>query len=62
VAWARSYGAAAVVLDVAVGNTTAHRLYERCGFAATGESAALESDPTADTIRMRRDLNRPTHT
>ena len=43
-----------VNLWVTRGNDTALRLYERCGFAVTGEVAPLPSDPCKDEIRMRR--------
>jgi GNAT superfamily N-acetyltransferase len=35
--WARAEGAASVALWVADGNDAARRLYERCGFASTGQ-------------------------
>jgi ribosomal protein S18 acetylase RimI-like enzyme len=37
-------------------NASARRLYERCGFSATGERQPLPSDPSLAEIRMRRDL------
>jgi len=44
---------AAVELWVTRGNDAAQRLYERCGFAETGDSQVLPSDPCKDEVRMR---------
>jgi len=41
VAWARGRGLRRLVLDVAAQNAGARRLYERCGFVATGAIGAL---------------------
>ncbi|MDW3217618.1 MAG: GNAT family N-acetyltransferase [Acidimicrobiales bacterium] len=43
----------AVELWVTRGNDAALRLYERCGFAETGDHQPLPSDPCKDEIRMR---------
>lgn len=43
VAWARGRGYQHVVLDVAEENVGARRLYERCGFVATGGTGTLPS-------------------
>ena len=40
-AWARGQGRRRLVLDVAAQNAWARRLYERCGFVATGASGTL---------------------
>jgi GNAT superfamily N-acetyltransferase len=48
-AWARENGWSTVRLRVADGNVAARRLFERNGFAATGEREPLESDPTIGT-------------
>jgi GNAT superfamily N-acetyltransferase len=45
-AWARETGWSRVELRVADGNPAARRLFERHGFAPTGRSEPLESDPT----------------
>jgi GNAT superfamily N-acetyltransferase len=44
-AWARDRGARRVTLWVAAGNDSARTLYERSGFADTGERQPLPSDP-----------------
>lgn len=44
-----------VNLWVTQGNDAAQRLYERCGFAVTGDVAPLPSDPCKDEVRMRRE-------
>jgi len=43
-----------VELWVTRGNDAALRLYERCGFAVTGDVQPLPSDPCKDEVRMRR--------
>lgn len=43
VAWARERGAAAVELDVTVGDTPAVRLYRRMGFVETGAAVPMAS-------------------
>ncbi|MFT5201958.1 MAG: ribosomal protein S18 acetylase RimI-like enzyme [Candidatus Aldehydirespiratoraceae bacterium] len=45
----------AIELWVTHGNDRAQRLYERHGFAVTGEVAPLPSDPCKDELRMRRE-------
>ena len=52
VEWAGEYP---VELWVTQGNDAAQRLYERCGFAETGDYAPLPSDPCKDELRMRRE-------
>ncbi|HEY7264314.1 MAG TPA: GNAT family N-acetyltransferase [Trebonia sp.] len=54
--WAKARGHGAMYLWVAESNTSARRLYERCGFAATGESQPLPSNPAQPEIRMLRQL------
>lgn len=50
VGFAREHGAAEIVLSVTDGNGAARTLYERYGFADTGESEPLRSNP-ALTVR-----------
>lgn len=47
--WARENGWSTVRLRVADGNVAARRLFERHGFAATGQCDTLESDATVLT-------------
>jgi GNAT superfamily N-acetyltransferase len=55
-AWARAQGAERVHLWVTEGNLSAERLYQRCGFLGTGETAPLPSDPRRTEIGMVRTL------
>jgi hypothetical protein len=55
VGWARQRGTRSVWLDVREQNAHARRLYERCGFAATGEQTRAEHSGQIE-LRMRRDL------
>ncbi len=52
-AWSRDHGFETVELWVTRGNDRAQRFYERLGFATTGETAPLPSDPSKDELRMR---------
>lgn len=54
VEWARSEGAHELALWVAEDNERARHLYEKCGFAATGERNVMR--PGTDQIRMRMSL------
>jgi ribosomal protein S18 acetylase RimI-like enzyme len=54
--WAGERDFGALFLWVTESNTAARRLYERCGFTATGESQPPPSDPALPEIRMRRVL------
>jgi ribosomal protein S18 acetylase RimI-like enzyme len=54
--WAKARDHAALVLWVTESNTAARRLYDRCGFALTGDRQPLPSDPTLPEVRMRRPL------
>jgi len=54
--WARSRDHDALYLWVTESNAAARRLYERCGFTATGERQPLPSDSALPEIRMRRAL------
>lgn len=51
---ARDAGAASVALWVAGDNERAQRLYEKCGFAATGQRDVMR--PGVDELRMRMPL------
>ena len=52
--WAKARDHAALLLWVTESNTSARKLYERCGFTLTGERQPLPSDPALPEIRMRR--------
>jgi ribosomal protein S18 acetylase RimI-like enzyme len=52
--WAKARDHAALLLWVTESNTPARELYDRCGFALTGERQPLPSDPTLPEVRMRR--------
>jgi ribosomal protein S18 acetylase RimI-like enzyme len=52
--WAKARDHDSIVLWVTESNASARRLYDRCGFALTGERQPLPSDPTLPEVRMRR--------
>ena len=54
--WAKARDHDSIVLWVTESNTPARKLYDRCGFAPTGERQPLPSDPTLPEVRMRRPL------
>jgi ribosomal protein S18 acetylase RimI-like enzyme len=54
--WAKAKDHAWLLLWVTESNTSARKLYERCGFTLTGERQPLPSDPALPEIRMRRPL------
>jgi GNAT superfamily N-acetyltransferase len=54
--WASASNAASVHLWVTETNTHARVLYERCGFALTGERQPLPSDPALGEVAMSRTL------
>jgi GNAT superfamily N-acetyltransferase len=54
--WAKARDHDSLVLWVTESNTPARNLYDRCGFAPTGERQPLPSDPTLPEVRMRRPL------
>ena len=54
VAWARAEGSPSIALWVAEDNHPARRLYEKCGFIATGERDVMR--PGVDQVRMRQSL------
>jgi GNAT superfamily N-acetyltransferase len=56
VGWARDQNAAEVHLWVTETNAPARALYERCGFALTGEKQPLPSDPSLGEVAMSRTL------
>jgi len=51
--WAKTRDHDALGLWVTESNEPARRLYERCGFALTGDRQPLPSDPALTEIRMR---------
>jgi ribosomal protein S18 acetylase RimI-like enzyme len=55
--WAKGRGHPVLYLWVTESNQPARRLYERCGFAATGERQPLPSRPALTEVRMRRPLS-----
>jgi GNAT superfamily N-acetyltransferase len=54
--WAAARNAASVHLWVTETNKPARLLYERCGFALTGERQPLPSNPALDEVAMSRAL------
>jgi GNAT superfamily N-acetyltransferase len=54
--WASKRNAASVHLWVTETNFHARALYERCGFALTGERQPLPSDPSLGEVSMSRTL------
>lgn len=54
--WAKARGHDSMYLWVAESNASARRLYERYGFAATGQRQPLPSNPEQPEIRMLRPL------
>lgn len=56
VSWARGLGATRLHLWVTDGNVSAQRLYERLGFAYTGERQELPSNPQLTEIGMAKTL------
>ena len=56
IGWARDQNAAEVHLWVTETNAPARALYERCGFALTGEQQSLPSDPSLGEVAMSRTL------
>lgn len=52
--WARTRGHDQIHLWVAETNVAAVRLYQRCGFASTGERQPLPSDPAVTEFAMAR--------
>jgi ribosomal protein S18 acetylase RimI-like enzyme len=58
--WARDSGYARIELWVTRGNDAAERLYQKLGFAETGDVKPLPSDPCKDELRMRLTLGAQT--
>jgi RimJ/RimL family protein N-acetyltransferase len=56
ITWAGKRNAATVHLWVTETNAPARALYERCGFALTGEQQSLPSDPSLGEVAMSRTL------
>lgn len=56
VGWARERGAGAVLLSVSDWNEGARRVYESIGFAPTGVTRPLPSNPSVTESEMRLDL------
>ena len=54
--WAKARDRAWLLLWVTETNGPVRRLYDRCGFALTGERQPLPSDPTLPEVQMRRPL------
>ena len=54
--WASNRNAACVHLWVTETNAPARALYERCGFALTGERQPVPSNPGLDEVAMTRPL------
>jgi GNAT superfamily N-acetyltransferase len=54
--WARTRNATTVRLWVTETNTHARALYQRCGFALTGERQPVPSTPSLDEVAMSRTL------
>ena len=59
IGWAGASQATSVHLWVTETNTHARALYQRCGFALTGERQPLPSDPSIAEVAMARPLDRP---
>lgn len=55
-AWAKARDFGTLFLWVTESNTSARRLYDRCGFTPTGERQPLPSDPALSEIWMSRTL------
>ena len=53
-AWAREQGMTLLRLEVHEDNARAQRAYARLGFAATGERAPYDLDPSRDELTMER--------
>jgi GNAT superfamily N-acetyltransferase len=58
ISWAASRNAASVRLWVTETNIHARALYERCGFALTGECQPLPSDPSLAEVALARATSR----
>jgi ribosomal protein S18 acetylase RimI-like enzyme len=54
--WAKARDYDTLFLWVTESNAAARRLYERCGFTATGERQPLPSDPALSEIQLSRPL------
>jgi ribosomal protein S18 acetylase RimI-like enzyme len=56
IAWGRERGAARIELEVNEATRPAVALYEACGFAPTGRSRPLPSNPSATAVEMARSI------
>jgi RimJ/RimL family protein N-acetyltransferase len=56
IAWAKAGGFSRLELEVTAGNTGAERLYERCGFARTGENVSVNGEREHRTVVMVREI------
>jgi ribosomal protein S18 acetylase RimI-like enzyme len=54
--WAKARDHDCLLLWVTESNAAAIKLYDRCGFALTGQRQPLPSDPTLPEVQMRRPL------
>jgi ribosomal protein S18 acetylase RimI-like enzyme len=54
--WAKARDHDCLLLWVTESNAAARKLYDRCGFALTGQRQPLPSDPTLPEVQMSRSL------
>ena len=56
ISWAQVEGFSRLELEVTTGNSTAERLYERCGFTRNGETMSINTEQEHQTIMMVREI------